>query len=176
MRQIMLFAAVLLVLGGFAARFADKALAPQASAPGMSAKSATVAAAAASQPAASGRTTTIARDARGHFQVDASLNGRRIDFIVDTGASVVVVRETDAARLGIHPLPRDYTATVATANGNIQAARAQFNSVEVGGIRIFDVAGLVLPDEALSQNLLGLSFLSRLRRFEYANDKMVLEQ
>lgn len=176
MRQIVLFAAVLLVLGGFVARFADKALAPQASAPAMNARAATVGATPVSQPVASGRSMTIPRDARGHFQVDANLNGRRLDFIVDTGASVVVVRETDAARLGIHLLPRDYTATVSTANGNIKAARAQFDSVEVGGIRIFDVAGLVLPDEALKENLLGLSFLSRLRRFEYANGKMVLEQ
>ncbi len=175
MRQIMLFAAVLLVLGGVVAKIADKNML-QASSPAMSAKSATVGAAPAAQTAANGRTMTVPRDARGHFQVEASINGRRLDFMIDTGASVIAMRESDAARLGIHPSPSDYTATVSTANGSIKAARAQFNSVDVGGIRIFDVAGLVLPDEALRENLLGLSFLSRLRRFEYANGKMVLEQ
>jgi aspartyl protease family protein len=174
MRQIMLFAAALLVLGGLVAKFADRGML-QAT-PAISAKSATTGNGSAAQTTAGGRTMTIPRDARGHFQVEASINGRRMDFMIDTGASVIAMRETDAAKLGIHPSPRDYTATVSTANGSIKAARAQFNSVDVGGIRIFDVAGLVLPDEALRENLLGLSFLSRLRRFEYANGKMVLEQ
>jgi len=48
--------------------------------------------------------------------------------------------------------------------------------VEVGGLIVRDVDALVLPDEALSENLLGLSFLAKLKRFEYANGKMVLEQ
>jgi aspartyl protease family protein len=48
--------------------------------------------------------------------------------------------------------------------------------LEVGGLIVRDVDAMVLPDEALSENLLGLSFLSRLKRFEYANGQMVLEQ
>jgi aspartyl protease family protein len=48
--------------------------------------------------------------------------------------------------------------------------------VEIGGLIVRDVDAMVLPDEALSVNLLGLSFLSKLKRFEYANGKMVLEQ
>ena len=48
--------------------------------------------------------------------------------------------------------------------------------VEVGGLVVRDVDAMVLPDEALSENLLGLSFLSKLKRFEYANGMMVLEQ
>ena len=45
-----------------------------------------------------------------------------------------------------------------------------------GGITVFDVAAMVLPDEALAKNLLGVSFLSRLKRYEYANGRIVLEQ
>ena len=48
--------------------------------------------------------------------------------------------------------------------------------VDVGGLVVRDVDAMVLPDEALSENLLGLSFLSKLKRFEYANGQMVLEQ
>ena len=48
--------------------------------------------------------------------------------------------------------------------------------VEIGDLVVRDVAALVLPDEALSENLLGLSFLSRLRHFEYSDGKLVLEQ
>jgi aspartyl protease family protein len=48
--------------------------------------------------------------------------------------------------------------------------------VEVGGIMVRDVQAVVMPDEALGENLLGMSFLSRLRRFEVADGKLVLEQ
>jgi aspartyl protease family protein len=122
------------------------------------------------------RTVTIRRDHRGHYQVDASVNGRRIDLMVDTGASVVALTRRDAQRLGIYPAPRDFTAEVRTANGTVRAARARLDSIEIGGIRVRDVTALIAPDEALSENLLGLSFLSRLRRFEFGNDKLVLEQ
>ena len=58
----------------------------------------------------------------------------------------------------------------------MRAARVQLNRVEIDDVTVRDVAALVVPDEALSENLLGLSFLSKLRRFEYANGKLLLEQ
>ena len=76
----------------------------------------------------------------------------------------------------MRPSRSDYNATVSTANGIVKAARARLAMVEVGGITVRDVDAMVLPDEALSENLLGLSFLSKLKRFEYANGRMVLEQ
>ena len=86
------------------------------------------------------------------------------------------LREGDAARLGIHPAQRDYTAKVSTANGVVFAAPIELARVEVGGITVRNVAAVVLPDEALPQNLLGMSFLSRLRRYEVADGRLVLEQ
>jgi aspartyl protease family protein len=56
------------------------------------------------------------------------------------------------------------------------AARARLASIDVGGLVIRDVDALVLPNTALRENLIGLSFLSRLKRFEYADGKLVLEQ
>ena len=93
-----------------------------------------------------------------------------------SGASLVVLRESDAARVGIRPRPSDYTATAITANGKIKAARATIDRIELGGITVFDVAAMVLPDEALAKNLLAVSFLSPLKRYEYANGRIVLEQ
>ena len=58
----------------------------------------------------------------------------------------------------------------------IKAARTRLAMVDIGGLVVRDVDAMVLPDAALSENLLGLSFLSKLKRFEYANGKMVLEQ
>ena len=122
------------------------------------------------------RSVTLEGDGQGHFEVSADVDGQRIPFLVDTGASLVILRESDAARLGIHPVVNDYTATVSTANGKIKAAPTRLGRVEIDGIEVDDVEALVLPDRALGQNLLGVSFLSRLSRYQYANGRMVLEQ
>jgi aspartyl protease family protein len=172
MRNILLFAAVIAGAGVFMAQMADR-MSPAPAHANLARKEMTVGAAAA--PAA-GRSISILRDARGHFQTDARIDGQRIDFMVDTGASVVALNETSAARFGLRPARGDYSATVTTANGTLKAARARIAMMEVGGLVVRDVEAMVLPDEALSENLLGLSFLSRLKRFEYANGRLVLEQ
>ena len=120
--------------------------------------------------------TPFRRDARGHFSTEGRVDGHRIGFMVDTGASVIALTEKSAARFGIRPSRSDYNAPVSTANGVIKAARARLAMVEIGGLEVRDVDAMVLPDEVLSENLLGLSYLSRLRRFEYADGKLVLEQ
>jgi aspartyl protease family protein len=65
---------------------------------------------------------------------------------------------------------------VRTANGTVRGAPTRLDRVEIGDVVVRDVAALVLPDRALSNNLLGMSFLSRLRHFEYSDGKLVLEQ
>lgn len=122
------------------------------------------------------RSVVVAPDPQGHFRVQARIEGRNLGFMVDTGASVIALTAKDAARLNIRPMRSEYTTTVKTANGAVKAAPVSLRAVEVDGITVRDVRALVLPDEALSENLLGLSFLSRLRRFEYARGKLVLEQ
>src|ERR1700694_2562712 len=126
--------------------------------------------------ATNSRMVVIPRDSRGHFQIEARVDGRRLSFMVDTGASTIALTASAAARLGIHPAPRDFTANVRTANGSVRAAPVRLNVIRVDGLVVRDVAALVIADEALSENLLGLSFLTKLRRFEYANGKLVLEQ
>jgi len=59
----------------------------------------------------------IARNAQGHFDVDGRVNGRRVDFVVDTGASVVALSVRDAVRLGIYPARDAVVAELNTANG-----------------------------------------------------------
>src|SRR3954470_15809381 len=169
MRNLMIFAAILIGLGTFMAQMADKMSPASASATPPKASTETVA-------QATPRSVSIPRDARGHFQTDGRIEGQRIDFMVDTGASVVALNEKSAARFGLRPSRGDYNATVNTANGTIKAARTRIAMMDVGGLIVRDVEALVLPDEALAENLLGLSFLSRLKRFEYANGRLVLEQ
>ena len=172
MRNILITAAILAGLGTFMAQMADKITPAPASATPVAAKVVPV-----EMPAsAGGRSLNIAPDARGHFVTEGRIDGQRIGFMIDTGASVVALNETSAARFGLRPTPGQYTATVTTANGTVKAARMRLAMVDVGGLVVRDVDAMVLPDQALSENLLGLSFLSRLKRVQYAGGQMVLEQ
>jgi aspartyl protease family protein len=127
-------------------------------------------------PVCASRSVVIPPAGNGHFQVEGRVDGRRLEFMVDTGASLIALTERDAAMLGIHPTASEFTAVVKTANGTVRAAPVELNMVEIDDLVVRNVAAMVLPDGALSDNLLGLSFLSRLRRFEYAEGKLVLEQ
>jgi aspartyl protease family protein len=121
------------------------------------------------------RTVTLQPDRRGHYQVGANVEGWPVQFIVDTGASAIVLRETEAARLGIHPSMSDYTVRTQTANGIGRAARVRLNRVEVEGITVYDVMAFIVPDDSLSMNLLGMSFLSRVK-WTHDRGRLVLEQ
>jgi aspartyl protease family protein len=173
MRHVLIFAAAVLILGAYAARFADREI---TQAPPPRAAAVQPVTQAAPESTGYGRRTTLDSDRQGHFRVEARVDGHLLDFMVDTGASLVILRESSAAEVGIRPMPADYTATVSTANGKIKAARAKLDRIELGEITVFGVPTLVLPDNVLSQNLLGVSFLSKLKRYEYANGRMVLEQ
>jgi aspartyl protease family protein len=170
MRNLMIFAAFMIGLGTIMAQMADKMT------PALANSAARNAAPVETVAQTGIRNLAIPRDGRGHFLTEGRIDGQRIDFMVDTGASVVALNETSAARFGLRPSRGDYNATVTTANGTIKAARTRLAMVEIGGLVVRDVEAMVLPDQALSENLLGLSFLSKLKRFEYANGQMVLEQ
>lgn len=175
MRSIIVFAVFALGLGVLVPNYLTRRDAhPPGASPAPAALAARPAAPAAA--AAGSRAITVPRDARGHFLVEARVDGRHVNFMVDTGASVIALTASDAARLGIHPAPRDFTVEVRTANGGVRAAPARLDMVEVGDLAVRDVAAVVMPDGALGDNLLGLSFLSRLRRFEYSDGRLVLEQ
>ena len=165
MFRILLLAVMVLAGGVFAARFVDQAGTARVSA---------MAVQPAPQPS-NARTLVIRASEGGHFQVDARVDGRRLDFMVDTGASQITIRERDAARLGFHPTQRDYSIKISTANGAGRAALVQLGMVEVGDIVVRQVPALIVPDEALNVNLLGMSFLSRVR-WSHERGQLILEQ
>jgi aspartyl protease family protein len=168
----MIFAAIMIGLGTFMAQIADK-MTPR---PASAAPSANLAVTPDTAADTGVRSISIPHDIRGHFVAEGMIDGQRIAFMVDTGASVVALNESSAARFGLRPARNDYRATVTTANGTVKAAPTRLAMLELGGLIVRDVDAMVLPDEALSENLLGQSFLTKLKRFEYANGKMVLEQ
>jgi aspartyl protease family protein len=132
---------------------------------------------AATTAAANPRSVVLSRSSNGHFRAEGRIDGRRMNFMVDTGASVIALTARDAAMIGIHPAETDYVVMVSTANGTVRAAPVQLNMVEIeADIVVHDVQALVMPEGALSDNLLGMSFLSRLHHFEYSDGKLMLEQ
>ena len=171
MRQIAMMAVVLLILGVLGARFIDQKAARSAS----SAASAVIARSEPASPATNSRSVVLTRGRGGHFWTEAQVDGRRIEFVIDTGASAIALRESDAARLGLHPSQRDYTVKVSTANGISRAAPVELRNVEIGDIVVRDVPALVHPDDALGINLLGMSFLAKVR-WTHERGKLVLEQ
>ena len=110
----------------------------------------------------------------GHFTVNARVNGQNMPMLVDTGASTVVIREADASRLGVDTSRLRYTVPVQTANGITYAAHVRLTSIAIGSIQVDGVDALVSKPGALRENLLGMSFLSRLRSYEFSGDFLTL--
>ena len=172
MRSVMIFAACAIAAGIIVPRYATQTNAGHSPS---AAPAANAAVTAAPQPVDS-RSVTLSRNAHGHFQTDARIDGRRLTFMVDTGASVIALTADTASSLGIHPAASEFTAGVRTANGVVRGAPVELNMVEIEDITVRNVAAMVMPEGALSENLLGMSFLSRLHRWEFAGGKLVLEQ
>jgi len=166
MFRVVITAIAMLAAGVVAVRFVDHA--------GHTPPKAVAEAAPAPAPANS-RTLVIKAGEGGHFGVEARVDGRRIAFLVDTGASQIALRASDAARLGFHPGKRDYSVRISTANGEGRAALVQLGMIELDNIVVRDLPALVTPDEALGVNLLGMSFLSRVR-WTHERGRLVLEQ
>ncbi|TXG87977.1 MAG: TIGR02281 family clan AA aspartic protease [Rhodocyclaceae bacterium] len=103
--------------------------------------------------------TKLAADARGHFQTVGAINGRSTRFVIDTGATMVSMGTSEAARIGID-WRKGQPSVVQTANGVVRAWRVTLDSVRVGDVTINGVDGLVQESD-LPIVLLGMSFLSR---------------
>jgi aspartyl protease family protein len=115
-----------------------------------------------STPASDGRqAVTLAADPRGHFFADATVNGQPVRFVVDTGASVVVLSSADAGRMGID-WRQGRPAPMQTANGATVGYLVKLQSVRVGGIELQNIDGVVVEQGLGSYGLLGMSFLNRL--------------
>lgn len=118
----------------------------------------------------------IPSDGRGHYLSDIEVNGRTLNAVVDTGATLVILRYEDARSLGV-VFPGDkFDMGVRTANGDARARRIELRSVRIGPISINQVEALVMEPRALATNLLGMSFLKRLSRFEVQRGTLVLER
>jgi aspartyl protease family protein len=119
--------------------------------------------------------TELEAGSNGHFETKARINHRSVSVLVDTGASAVALSYEDAESVGLKPRNLDFNVKVSTANGEGTAARVMLTNVEIGGVRVRDVEGLVLQKGAMRGTLLGMSFLGRLKSFSVEDGKLVLK-
>lgn len=110
----------------------------------------------------------------GHFVAHTDVNGVPLNMIVDTGASTVVLTSDDARQLGIDVDGLTYSVPVQTANGRSFAAQVRLDNVSIGAVGVANVSALVTKAGALHHSLLGMSFLSRLRSYEFSGDFLTL--
>ena len=122
------------------------------------------------------RHVALSANPEGHFVAEATVNGRRVTLMVDTGATTVALTDATARRLGIYPAGGAYREHLSTANGVVMAARVTLSEIRLGNVSLRDVAAVVVPGNALPVDLLGMSFLSRLSKFEIAGRQLVLTQ
>lgn len=120
------------------------------------------------------RAVRIRKRPDGHFVVRGQVNNRDLALMVDTGASSVVLSNADAKRIGINVANLRYTVPVSTANGTSAAAPILLQNVSIGSISLNRVRALVSKPGALRESLLGMSFLTRLRSYEFSGEFLTL--
>jgi aspartyl protease family protein len=111
----------------------------------------------------------------GHFTVAATVNGVPVDFLVDTGASDIVLSPADAARSGYDPARLSFTRQYATANGIGRGAPVRLDSIAVGPIA-FDGLPASVNEAPMSSSLLGMTFLRALHSYEVRGDVLILRR
>lgn len=110
-----------------------------------------------------------------HFRLTLQINGVDVDFLVDTGASQVVLTQADAARVGLDPDTLPYTGTAMTANGEVATAPVRLDTVQLGDITDTWVRASVNSGE-MDLSLLGMSYLNRFESIEIRPDRLILNR
>ena len=109
----------------------------------------------------------------GHFWVPIMINGVELRFMVDSGASTTAISASDAAKAGLDVGGIGFPALVETANGVVEMRRARVQQLQLSSIKRADFPVLV-SDRLGDTNLLGMNFLSTLKRWEISGDELIL--
>lgn len=122
-----------------------------------------------------GSVVEIKAGRNGHFNTEAEINGRPVEVMIDTGATMVALSYEDAERAGLYINTSDYTAAVSTANGVARVAPVTLDRVTIGDITVRDVPAAVAEPGRLRTSLLGMTFLNKLTRFDMRSGVLVLQ-
>ena len=128
------------------------------------------------QPQLAGSVVELKAGRNGHFNAEAEVNGRTIDVMVDTGATMIALTYEDAERAGLFFNSSDFTQAVTTANGVARVAPVTLDRVSIGDITVRNVPAAVAERGRLKTSLLGMTFLSRLSRFDMRSGILVLQE
>lgn len=115
----------------------------------------------------------VPRAPDGHYYLTAKINGTPVHFLVDTGASQIVLNEADAQRAGIDTGTLTYLGRAKTANGEVRTASVRLDEMSIGGISDRNVRAWVNQGE-LEKSLLGMGYLQRWSGIEIRNGTLVL--
>ncbi len=130
---------------------------------------------AAAEPAHSGYSVELEAGEGGHYHAEAEINGRPVQVMVDTGATMVALTYEDAESAGIFLKDSDFTHKASTANGTARIAPVTIDRLSIGDITVRDVRAAVAERGRLQVTLLGMSFLSRLDRVDMRSGKLLLQ-
>jgi len=119
------------------------------------------------------REMVFAADPDGHFVVYGQVNGQAVRFLVDTGASEIVLSPADARRVGLDPAALSYTRMAETANGVGRSAPFVADTLVIGGVRLEDVE-MEVNQAPMSVSLLGMTFFRRLDSFRMEGGRLYL--
>ncbi|WP_340423110.1 retropepsin-like aspartic protease family protein [Yoonia sp. GPGPB17] len=120
-------------------------------------------------------TIAVPRGNDGHYNLTLEINGASVDFVVDTGASQVVLSQQDAARIGIDLASLNYSSFANTANGVVRTAPVMLEDVVLGGITDSGIPAVVNGGE-MDVSLLGMTYLGLYDRIEISNGQLVLNR
>ncbi len=118
---------------------------------------------------------TVPRASNGHFYLTLEVNGTPTRFVVDTGATAIVLARADARAAGIDTETLIFTGRATTANGIVETAPVTLNTLTLGGTTDTNIRAVVNNGE-MEESLLGMTYLSRFARLEIANGQLVLER
>jgi len=118
---------------------------------------------------------SVPRSFNGHYYLTLQINGAPVRFVVDTGATDMVLTPQDAARAGLETASLRYTSRAMTANGMVQTAPVRLDLVEVGPISDRRVPAVV-NGSPMQESLLGMSYLNRFSRISIEDGRMVLDR
>lgn len=122
------------------------------------------------------RSAVVNKKNDGHYWARLLINNKAtVNFMVDTGASVVALTYADAQRLGLKPETLEYKWRINTAGGDTMGASVMLDSLKINQVHVRNVEAMVLKTD-LDQSLLGMSFLSQLYAYEFRGDRLILRQ
>ena len=117
----------------------------------------------------------IPRSPDGHYRLKLGVNGTPVYFVVDTGASNIVLSKEDAARVGLEPDNLPYFGRALTANGEVKTAPVTLNEIRLGDLVDTRIPAQVNGRE-LSQSLLGMSYLNHWREIKISDGTLILQR